>query len=133
MTMDELIQALEKATGADRELDKAIQRAIEPWLADAEISEFIEDDGTMRWRKPNDERGPDHWYHGWIGSYTSSIDAALTLVPAKFHWTLYDSDGGTNAYAQVEPPEWSIAPWDGTAATPALALCIAALKARKQP
>lgn len=59
--------------------------------------------------------------------YTASIDAALTLVPPGYEWSRHRGangqmtmqlDGGFSGGVQAQ------------AATPALALCIAALKAR---
>ena len=91
-------------------------------------------------------RGMGYWFrddsHQWKGStqFTQSIDAALTLVPEKFSTQMWLSlrcnEGKTH------PPKVAI--WshnDGhlvrsrfnlevTAATPALALCAAALRAR---
>lgn len=67
-----------------------------------------------------------------LDRYTSSLDAAMQLVPVYHKWAVY---GG--GYATVTP-------WDGTeageeidlehvrAATPALALCAAALRAHAQ-
>ena len=63
-----------------------------------------------------------------LPNYTTSIDAAQTLVPEGYIWTLY-SDGG----AVVEPCDDNpVELADGTiwAATPALALTAAALRAQ---
>lgn len=60
--------------------------------------------------------------------YTGSVDAALSLVPRNaLVEMLFD---GWRAYAEVNPdmPENT---GEGVAATPALALCIAALRARE--
>ena len=67
---------------------------------------------------------------GRVPVYTRSIDAAVTLVPEPGKWSITAASGG----------HWEAAVWlvDGTnldwikAATPALALCAAALKARAQ-
>jgi hypothetical protein len=62
---------------------------------------------------------------------TASLDAALTLVPEGWHWSLYDTNGsdiGPAAVAQLEPPEYSSAPIEGQAATIALSVCAAALR-----
>ncbi len=68
---------------------------------------------------------------GWaFPRYTTSIDAAMTLVPRDWHWSLYDTNGVYKANAQVEPPKYSSSPFNSDGATPALALCGAALKAR---
>ena len=61
----------------------------------------------------------------WAIDPTASIDAARTLVPDGWHWRL---DQGRNAgaalYKDAFPQFFSVAD------TPAIALCIAALKAR---
>lgn len=96
----DLIARLEKATGEDRELDCLIE-GIHPTAS------------------------------GDTPHYSASIDAALTLVPKGFAWTLA-SQGTTDFrfFASVAFPDEDC---DGTptlAATPAIALCIAALRAR---
>jgi hypothetical protein len=68
--------------------------------------------------------------------YTASIDAALTLVPEGWRWSLdwtqrppYQDCGRADLYAPgggIKPPDVQ----DVYAATPAIALCIAALRAR---
>ncbi len=59
-----------------------------------------------------------------IPRYTTSLDAAVTLVPEKYWWSV--RNGG--CYATVGPSNWH--DLEGEAKTPALALCAAALKAR---
>jgi hypothetical protein len=107
--MDELIARLEAATGPDRQLDVDI---------------FVE----VAWTGQGDERTPP--------AYTSSIDAALTLVPEGFDHRSGSFDGGKSFNAVVTTPELSVWNWDigcDKAPTQAISLCIAALKARKQP
>jgi hypothetical protein len=67
--------------------------------------------------------------------YSFSIDAALTLVPEGFEWSL-EYQAGHHVSSDVEcmvaiaklgDPCFD---WEATSATPALALCAAALKAR---
>lgn len=73
MTRDELIAALEKATGPNRELDAAIAR-IAGWgcvMRDPQA-----DHNWYCWRK---EYRSGVWIP--LSLYTASIDAALTLVP----------------------------------------------------
>lgn len=110
-----LIERLEKAPGPSRELDK-------------EIAE------SCGWERNED----DFWRHkdrywareafDYPPNFTSSIDAALTLVPQKYDWYLHMIDEVYNAC--VGP----IGTFSGTSsvigATPAIALCIAALRAR---
>ena len=96
-----LVDRCEAATGPDRELDKAIARAV----------------GTIM--------------NYTVPAYTASLDAAMTLVPEDHALNIETISGGL-AYANV----WlDVSDHDGTApnesraATPALALCTAALRA----
>ena len=126
--VDDLIGRLEAATGADRELDAAIAQAFgfQGWT-----------EGAM-------------WFAQQIGAgeivapaFTASIDAALTLVPANALWSVKalwdqgpDAIDGPKAYrGSVDIYEVR----DGLfwkdnhlslAATPALAIVIAALRAQ---
>ena len=125
--MDTLIAELERATEGSRELDAKIAMALYPTLA------------TFR---DDPERGTGHWISDKAGpvfalDYTTSLDAALTLVSEG--WSL------ANLYDAVDPKD---RPWVGVilrrdepryklpekvlgAPTYAMALCIAALKARQ--
>ena len=65
-----------------------------------------------------------------IPPYTASIDAALTLVPAgNISWQVADSPGGPTATLFDGESEITGYPSAGCS-TPAIALCIAACKAR---
>lgn len=113
--MTDLIERLEAATGPDRKLDVGIERAI----GNAPYCE-------VDW--PGWEKSCPH--------YTGSLDAAMSLIPEE-RWRVY---------ALQEPYLTSKMDWFcgldhrtehykhgsqiGEAATPALAICIAALKAR---
>lgn len=122
MTAD-LIERLEAATEPSRELDKDI---------------VCVKDG----RNPADYRIDAQFYFA-LPRYTSSIDAALTLVPGGMDWDVgYLNVNGEKPVAHVmrqikhSDPEYD---GDGAhyisfaskGATPAIALCIAALKARE--
>lgn len=100
--MEELIARLEAAEGADRELD------VEIWRAVGSSTE-------LRFRP----------------EYTASIDAALTLVPEECLWRIgHEGDDSPGHFLAVAMP---LGPQvHATAITPALALCMAALKARAQ-
>ncbi len=70
----------------------------------------------------------------YLPRYTASIDAALSLVPSAVEWSVNaDLENGCY-YAVVANDVWDEAFEDvsGRSVTPALALCIAALKARQQ-
>lgn len=69
--------------------------------------------------------------YGRHPSYTASIDAALTLMEKGWHWALGwngPDSGHPNATASVFTTSGAME--KGAGATPALALCAAALKAR---
>lgn len=107
--MDDLIARLEKATGPDRDLDHAIDTAL--------LGE---------------------WTY-YAPEYTASIDAALTLVPNGYRWLVRKHDGsktwaggkGAKSFANVYADEHESPMYEAWTQTPALALCIAALKARQ--
>lgn len=166
--MKELIARLEAATEGSRELDGDIALAIglyKVWLSKHRYWNF---------EGPNDKRGtwpdsgipeydsrtgkkivltekPDRswvYYIGDVPEFTTSIEAALTLVPEGWGWEVgspyADGEplGGGQPWAQIWKRGANVR-IDGLAAvpyapgrshtnaqTPALALCIAALRAR---
>lgn len=127
--LDELIQRLEKATAPSRELDLAI--AFHAGRIHASVGQF----SSCCWSAGGDEviltypDGKQGAYDGKeVARYTASLDAALTLVPEEC-W----AEGTLSSPATIEVHNQTIyqALGEGRAATPALALCIAALKARK--
>lgn len=131
-----LIQRVEAAEGPSRELD-------------AEIACFLR--GYTIHADTDPKAG---WFAYWLGepegsecvncrewpAYTASLDAAASLVPSGCLYmarTLWDG-GGETASGCATVTQYSAAPdrmwvWDysGNAATPALALCAAALRARQ--
>lgn len=152
MTMQELIERLEKATGADRELDIAIFEAavavpnvgqmigVEPRQWDPKYTPLL---------VPHPKWGFSPAVPADAERYTSSIDAALTLVPEGLSASVTKHSDGTGAaeiwrYA-VEKFAYRIPGLtsdnlrarNGTfdhqrvvAKTPAIAICIASLRAR---
>ncbi len=120
-TLLALAARCEAATGADREWDWRIYLAIKgrPWTATEDA--WMRDNGAQA-------------FPASLPRYTASIDAALTLVPDGWKWTLHSADtaGPPCAYCV---PNMGRLPWpmwvnDVSAATPALALCAATLRAR---
>lgn len=120
--MSYLIKQLEKATGPDEDLDEAIACLIAP---------------------PHPKHGKPI---GMINAsrYTASIDAALTLVPEGWQWQISNRAPephigraylnnreliNTGRGGLTPNPKYRGA--EVTAATPVIALCIAALKARE--
>jgi hypothetical protein len=105
VTRDELIEALERAAGPSRELDGEIAKAV----------------------------GQPHGRFGYADEeqeiarcYTASIDAAVELA-GEYEWEIKTAPhrkGGIARIVTMERTTWA------EAATPTIALCIAALKAR---
>ena len=101
MSKDELIAALEKATGPAFVLDMEIAKAVNPNATKNTVPL----------------------------PYSASIDAALTLVPEGWNWAVFGRLDWPNQNAQVWHPQREASTNNGDAPTPALALCIAALRA----
>lgn len=144
--MKELIEKLEKATGPDRELDAHV------WSSVCKVADFgpftlaegcragfdPQDDGSVKLfiYGPGDA-GPNYVARERSLKFTSSVDAALTLVPEGFPWEV-GSDQCTGSFSTVctltkdrkhiETNERG----DSGFASPAIALCIAALRARQE-
>src|SRR6476469_6834139 len=118
--MKDLTERLERATGPDRELDALIEQAAYPGG-----SVFIGD--LLRYRRPYQARGFPR-----VPFYTSSIDAALTLVPEDAEWSCVVGHQVGEPVARIWHADQDEADMGAanTGATPAIALCIAALKAR---
>lgn len=117
--MNDLIERIEAASGPDREIDLAIAE----YAFDQRIPLSCYGGNPINY-------DPRMWLerHDW--SPTASIDAALTLVPEGRSWELTQvvSEGISIAFIwnMFEAGEGDSA----EAATPALALSAAALKAR---
>lgn len=131
--MDDLIARLEKATGPDRALDRSIHREISKRLiADETVVSYIGPGGTTRTLT---FAYPYRWALWGCPRYTRSIDAALALVPEDWGW-LVNQPRTELMWARFFPPsedpdidEWGAESGD-VKSTPAIAICIAALKAR---
>lgn len=130
MTKDELIAALEAATGPSRELDYAIDECVG-------LPANFCGKKVKRWKPAT---AGDYWNcmtaDGYVhfnakgcAKFSASIDAALTLVPEGW-WakTVRGEDG--HGYAAISTDSSAIKFRCDRAATPAIALCIAALRAR---
>lgn len=116
MTTRAEIEALIKRLEEAKEGDSALDRAIRDCLSLPAM--LVPPDG-------GDEAHP----------YTTSVDAALTLVAGGWRYDLYGGpdafrDSGASAILAVSPDDGKTNPVNGDAATDALALCIAALRAR---
>jgi len=127
-----IIEKLKAATGPDRELDGLIWEATTTDKMYWSIHRHFNGDCCLRYYPgpPGPEDSP-------LLRYTSSIDAALTLVPANHWWSLLS---GEDEDGVMTPPSAIVAPFEKFApsceiypgATPAIALCIAALEARRR-
>lgn len=114
--MEDLIKRLEEASEGSRELDHAVHCYMVcglngPWGAYKSAADW------QKWALKGNWNSP---------AYTTSLDAALTLVPEGSDWTLHRVNDGLTIWADVGPIKEA---WGNT---PALALCIAALRARAQ-
>ncbi len=124
MTAD-LLSRLEALTGPDREVDGAIYCAVGHRM----IAEC-----WPHWTAAQRDLATPH--------YTASLDAALTLVPAGWQWQVSNRappphagraflDNKAHPFVGIgaaRNPE--LIRIENTAATPVIALCIAALRAR---
>jgi hypothetical protein len=120
----------EQATGPDRELDAAIWLLCVPGATRKQWSYVhIATERTCEIDETRDGSGKLII----VPTYSASLDAALTLVPAEANCFGFDSDPKTcEAYCSrnhVAGGHWIVS---REAATPALALCAAALRARAQ-
>lgn len=122
-----LISRLEQAEAGSRELDLHIAVAID-WRWD----EWEDDEPTLRtmidkhsWSWMLSRMGDSLWR--MVPHYTTSIDAAMSLVPEDHHWAI----GQETSFAWATVEHWSGSPHFEASAvrTPALALCVASLKA----
>lgn len=128
--MQELIERLEKATGPDRELDGLIYGSLRGLKRNGGTFHIYLSEETFQFEHPTvrHTNGPAALYvRGCnVGEFTESIDAALTLVPDGWLW-----DVASSGAAWVMPDyELDGQIVIGGVQQPAIALCIAALKAR---
>ncbi len=110
-TLLALADRCEQAAGPDRELDAEIALA---------IGYTHERRGTERarwWRTPSGQQLAYVGYKNHPPFFTGSLDAAVTLVPEGCGWMVMKNVA-------------KVGRWPKRAATSALALCAAALRAR---
>ncbi len=137
--LKELIGRLERCAGPDRELDAHIAASVglPMTFCDFDAGCYHGDCISPGCGKPlglTDERRsyPADWRDDErLPHYTSSIDAAISLVPRPMCWNGGEVNEDDQPWACITDSEG--ADYAATAATPILALCIAALKARSLP
>lgn len=124
----DLTARIEAATRADRLLDANIHWRVK--REDFEADDDHTDASYCYARSGWTMNRADHAFLNLIGvpRYTGSIDAAMTLVPDDLVWHI---SGGyrRGGYVSIESRDDRVPEFKGRAATPALALCAAALKA----
>lgn len=113
----ELAERVEAATGRDRELDALIH--IEAGLAEGNTVAFKTGWCAGSETNPRPVEAP---------AYTASIDAAMSLVPEGWMWV--GGSSPTHNAGMAVTRDGTQDGFDARAATPALALCAAALRAR---
>lgn len=129
----ELAERVEKADGPDRGLDALIAIALDPErqvIVDHEPGRFPRKAiyGPVTKLVPMAEaNGEDAADYINAPRYTASLDAAMTLVPEGHNWAVEHSTDGDGAWCYDKNVN-NTGP--SLAATPALALTAAALRAR---
>lgn len=123
-TLAALVARVEQAAGPDRELDVLISVAVGRGDEETHVITYIPEMGLkpqrVAWR-PNGLAGDVE-----CRRYTASLDAAVTLVPEGAGFVLSAYGDGTAAFATITVGTTT------KAATPALALVAAALRARME-
>jgi hypothetical protein len=125
-----IVAKIEAATGPDRDIDGWITCAIDPdrqTIVDHVPGQFPQEPiyGPIRCIM-EETGGKDGADYIAAPAYTASIDAAMSLVPDNARLQ-FQSFGGPGPMWLVSPNERYV-----SAATPALALCAAALRAHLQ-
>lgn len=122
MTLSDLLGKLEEASEGSRTLDSAIARYIglTP-LQEGHCKQWCRQDGRTDLTR-------EMYIDAWAPSYTRSLDAALTLVPelSELHLDWWHIQAQATIYLAGE-----VAIDSETRPTPALAVVVAALKARQ--
>jgi hypothetical protein len=114
-----LAERVERAAGPDRALDETIYLAV-----------GAERLSNNQWRRPfREKEGIVIHGDGLVPYYTGSLDTALSLLPARHDWSLHADNGEAIAGCQPASEDGCDCA-DCRAATPALALLAAILRAR---
>lgn len=125
--MTDLIERLEKATGPSREIDGLIFKLIGDRPGDFWHEFEVGENGDGVWYR---QCRDDAVAYECPPTFTDSIDAALTLVPPGRYADVCGIGHSPTATIWNKAFEAPQNLYQVPGATPALALCIAALKAR---
>jgi hypothetical protein len=121
--LSELIERIEAASGPCVGLDADIEHATGRW-SDHHFEAWV------RWQECGEAMNPPmSSVPASPNRYTASLDAAITLVPEGWNW-LISKESNELALASIAAANSAVETMT-TAATPALALCGAALKAHQ--
>lgn len=118
---EELIARLEKLSGWDQRMDADIAEAC-GWRQTSHSTGASA--GAATWQ------APDGSYHYAPPIFTASVDAALTLLPDPNWDHAIEFKCGIGWYAYIKAPDLSLWETKRDMKSAAIALCIAALKAR---
>ena len=125
--MKNLIGRLETAIGRSRELDVEIFRHIGLTATQERYcTAWCCVDGRTDLTR-------DDYLKAWAPNYTSSLDAALTLVPDGWAWSVQSSAEFPGEAWLYPPDNADDREVTGNGRSAAIALCIAGLKARLAP
>jgi hypothetical protein len=146
MDRADLIAALEKAEGPSRELDLLINLTLR---LDDDVAQVVksrrgfDSHEGMSWEMNRSavvfqkyDADGRCFYHGSypLPAYTASLDAALSLVPAGMAWRIEPTIPSDARWGRYRA---GVTTWDKPydllcyGPTPAIALCIAALRAKE--
>lgn len=132
-----LIERLEKATGPSRELDKAIELS---FGSIPNYAGYCSATDSMIWHEHHEAGGAPitQQCEAPLPHFTSSLDAALNLVPEGYFWSCGHNpepdDDTPSEFGAMLCRYWHVSDKSDTSAvgaSPAIALCIAILKARQ--
>lgn len=128
--MGDLIEKLRAATGPNRDLDAAIVAALNNAMVKPYPPHSGGDGGWQFWSMDGQHfLGNAHKFP--VPLYTTSIDAALTLVPEGKRWCMFGPKYSVSVGAPSAFVEGVEMDFEGQGATVTIALCIAALLARE--
>lgn len=110
MTAMDLLEQIEKATGPNRVLDRAIARSLETLPTKPfETAAPFERLGGMYWvfgKKDTPDGEVEEKWSKCPPLYTSSVDAALTYIPKGFIWKVFNDFPGDYYWCELTSDDW---------------------------